>query len=605
MVEIAQTNKTAEHTADEKVLASSLLERSVPYDQPWLTSLLRPVLIAILVACLDLVLMACIARIEPALAGNYVPIILFFSIVAVLLGCITTTFLAQPAHRHRRTPLYRLAEVGLLLAVTRLAIWLVTGTLPAPIEFLVHPLSTLFDGLFIIGGLIVIFSWMMATDLTRDLLRLALQADELYAMQTDRIGEMVRSSHTDRPSILRAVANRWIAGGMLMILLAASLRLGPPTGNGLFALVQQNIQPSVIGAVVIYFLTGLLLISQGQLALLRSRWSIDRVPSAKNVLRNWPLYVLALLLIIGIGATLLPFGGTFYLAQIVGGFISLVFNTLFGIFQFFMMLLMLLVSLITGKAPPPAPEQAAPPPPPPPVIDAQPQVSHLPVWAGGALFWLIMALLLGYAAYIYFSGRGMNFAWLKALWQSLRERWLQWFGAYQQWQMTRIRAAADRALAQNKTGDASFGAWRQSGDLDANQRVRYLYLSLLHAAAQVGLPRAEGETPLQYAPRLAKEIASLHNDRAESGNLDRKDVARSERPPLAGAENSQSVEQTDKTLEQTPVTEQASQNLATLQDVQALTDAFIQVRYAQIPVETTEVSRLQQLWEQIKRQLSL
>ncbi|CAN5489190.1 hypothetical protein BH10CHL1_BH10CHL1_01530 [soil metagenome] len=591
MVEIAQTNKTAEDRADEKTSASSLIERSVPYDQPWLTSLLRPVLIAILVACLDLVLMACIARIEPALAGNYVPIILFFSITAVLLGCITTTFLAQPAHRHRRTPLYRLAEVGLLLAVIRIAIWLVTGTLPTPTEFLVHPLSTLFDGLFIIGGLIVIFSWTMATDITRDLLRLALQADELYAMQTDRIGEMVRSSHTDRPSILRAVANRWIAGGMLMILLAASLRLGPPTGNGLFALVQQNIQPSVIGAVVIYFLAGLLLISQGQLALLRSRWTIDRVPSATNVLRNWPLYVLGLILMIGIGATLLPFGGTFYLAQIVGGVISLVFNTLFGIFQFFMMLLMLLISLITGKAPPPAQEKAAPPPPPPPIVDTQPQVSHLPIWAGGALFWLIMALVLGYAAYIYFSGRGMNFGWLRALWQSLRERWLQWFGAYQQWQMTRVRAIANQANALKGDGDSSFGSWRASGNLDPNQRVRYLYLSLLHAAAQVGLPRAEGETPLQYAPRLAKEIASLHNERAESDRLGDDN--------LAGAENLQGIEHSDQ------ASDQAKPTPAALQDVQALTDAFIQVRYAQIPVETTEVSRLQQLWEQIKRQLSL
>ncbi len=74
---------------------------------------------------------------------------------------------------------------------------------------------------------------------------------------------------------------------------------------------------------------------------------------------------------------------------------ALVFNLLLGGFQFVMMLLMLLISLITGKAPPPPPEKAAPPPPPPPVMQAQPQVSHFPIWAGGALFWLTMALLLG------------------------------------------------------------------------------------------------------------------------------------------------------------------------------------------------------------------
>ncbi len=597
MVEIAQIKHTPENSSDAQASTASPLER-VPYDQPWLTSLLRPVLIAILVACLDLVLMACIARIEPALSGNYVPLILFFSITAVILGCVTTTFLAQPAHRHRRTPFYRLAEVGLLLAVTRLAIWLVTGSLPTATEFLVHPLSTLFDGLFIIGGLIVIFSWSMATDITHDLLRLALQADELYAMQTDRMGEMVRSSHTDRPSILRGVVNRWVIGGMLIILLAASLRLGPPTGNGLFAFAQQNIQLSVVGAVVIYFLTGLLLISQGQLALLRSRWTIDRVPSANNVLRNWPLYVLALLLIIGLVAILLPFGGTFYLAQIVGGFIALIFNALFGMFQFVMMLLMLLISLITGKAPPPPAQQQAPPPPPPPIIQAQPQVSHLPIWVGGALFWLTMALLLGYAAYIYFSGRGFNFAWLRALWQSLRERWLQWFGAYQQWQMTRVRTAANVANALNNLERDKFGAWQQRGDLDPNQRVRYLYLSLLHAAAQIGLPRAEGETPLRYAPRLAKELAALH-DNLSKDNLDSK----------LAPEAQPSALPTDEKIAQTPssstLAEPTIQTDVALQDVQALTAAFIQARYAQTPVAATEASRLQQLWEQLKRQLRL
>ena len=585
---MAQISNDTENRAGGWAAVSSEVKRNIPYDQPWLTSLLRPVLIAILVVCLDQVVMAFIARLLPALSGNYVPVILVISVLAVLIGCVTTTILAQPIYRHRRTPAYRLAEIGLLVALTRIAIWVVTGNVPTLNEFLIHPLDTLLDGLFITGGLIVIFSWLMATDTTDDLLHLALQPDELYAMQMDRIGEMVRTSHSDRPSILRRVVTRWLVGGMLMVLLAASLQLGP-SSHGLFALLRQNIQPSVIGAIVSYFLTGLLLISQGQLALLRSRWSIDRVPSATNVLRNWPLYVLGLLLLIGLLATLMPFGGTFYLAQILGAIIAFIFNTLFSILQFFMMLLLLLVSLLTGKAPPP-PAQKPAPAPQPLLPEAQAQASHLPLWVGGALFWVTMALLLGYAAYIYFSGRGMTFAWLRALWQALRARWLQWFGAYQQWQMTRVREAARKAGAGGADERQDLAFWGKADNLSPSQRVRYLYLSLLHYAAQQGIARAQGETPLQYAPRLAQQVMQAQQDKLSVGP----------------ATPSQTGEPSDLAAEaQAQSAHREAQTQAMQQDVQALTDAFIQVRYTSQPIEATKISLLDRIWQRIKRQLDL
>lgn len=587
MAEMTQAKNDSENPQGEGRVSAPLLNRNIPYDQPWLTSLLRPVLIAILVVCLDLVIMAFIARLVPELSSNYVPVILVISVMAVLIGCVTTTLLAQPVHRHRRAPAYRLAEVGLLLALTRLAIWFVTGTLPTIMEFLVHPLDTLFDGLFIVGGLIVAFSWIIATDTTDDLLRLALQPDELYAMQMDRIGEMVRTSNSDRPSILRRVVGRWVGGGILMVLLAASLRLGP-SSHGFFALARQNIQPSVIGAVVIYFLTGLLLVSQGQLAVLRSRWTIDRVPNAANVLRNWPLYVLGLIGLIGGVAILLPFGSTFYLAQILGALLSFIFNTLFGILQFLMLLFMLLISLLTGKAPPP-PAEKPPAQPPPQIVPPAAQPNHLPVWAGGALFWVTMLLLLGYAAYIYFSGRGVNFAWLRALWQALRERWLQLFGAYQDWQEARIRTRRGATITPDAAEHDPFGSWWQRRKLDPNQQVRYLYLSLLHTAAKYGLPRAEAETPLRYAPRLAQEIVAAQQRRLTSS----KSTGDVQAVPLP-ADEAQDKQAQNKEREH-----------SALPEIQTLTDAFIRVRYATRSIEAGEVPRLQQIWQKIKQQLLL
>ncbi len=319
------------------------------------------------------------------------------------------------------------------------------------------------------------------------------------------------------------------------------------------------------------------------------------MPSAANVLRNWPLYVLGLLLLMGVLAALMPFGGTFYLAQILGAIIGLIINTLFGILQFFMMLLLLLISLITGKSPPPAAEKPAPAPQP-IMPEAQAQAAHLPLWAGGALFWVTMALLLGYAAYIYFSGRGMTFAWLRALWQALRERWLQWFGAYQQWQMTRVRAAARKAGAAGADERENLAFWGKAGNLSPSQRVRYLYLSLLHYAAQQGIARTDAETPLQYAPRLAPQMVQT-----EQNELSVTPAT----PSPTGEPGDPATEQATLREAQAQAAQREAKARAMQQDVQELTDAFIQARYASQPIEGAKISFLEQIWQQLKRQLGL
>jgi len=571
MAEVTQSNQTGE-TGQDDAQAAVILEGRAPYDQLWLTSVLRPVLIAVLIICVDTVLLAFIGRLAPSLAGGYVPMILSLSVIAVIVACVTTTWLTQPQQRHRRTPGYRLAEVALLVVITRVAIWVATGAWPAPADLLIEPFSTLLDGPFIVGGLIVAFSWLVAANTTDDLMRLALQPDELYAMQIDRLGEIVRTSHSDRPAVLRTLVTRWVGGGILLVILAASLQLGA-SANGLFALARQNIQPSVIGAIVIYFLAGLVLISQGQLALLRSRWTIDRVPSTANVMRHWPLYVFLLLLLMGAIAALLPFGDTFYLAQILGAAISLLFNFILGIFRFLMTLLLMIISLFTGEPPPPPPATPAPPPPQ-PVFEVPPQAAQWPVWTGGLLFWITMALLLGYAAYIYFSGKGLQFSWLIRFWALLRARWRQLFGAYQEWQLTRVRTTAAARAGQGEAGEEALSWWR-TRNLDPNQRVRYLYLSLLQEAKQRGFARIEGETPLRYAPRLVQALHTAHIQKMEAAS-----TTEAPAPPEVEAERAESA-----------------------QAVHELTQAFVHVRYAQQTVEPARIPQLQQLWEKIRRQL--
>jgi hypothetical protein len=394
----------------------------------------------------------------------------------------------------------------------------------------------------------------MATAMTDDLLSMALQPDDIYMTRTftDRWQDTARPVYTDRAGILRRFVARWVVGGVLLVILAAGSRFDMPE-NGLFAILRQNIDPTVITAIIVYFLLGLVLISQGQIALLRARWALQKTPSAQSVLRNWPLYALVLITVIGIIAALMPLGGTFRLAQIISAVLQAIYFALFGLFRFIMTLFLMLIALLSGEQP----EETLPPPeqvqPMMPDIPPQPP-SELPLWAGGAVFWLIATILLGYAAYIYFSGKGFNFAWVHKLWQMLRERWAALFGAYQEWQISRIRSRNAEDDSKKTPGRGGLFSWLRLRNLNSNQRIRYYYLSTLHRAEQAGHPRHKSETPLRYAPRLSKSIAQ---DATDHDAIDE------------------------------------------------LTKAFVQVRYAAGQIDPEQTPHFKRIWNRIKRLLRL
>jgi hypothetical protein len=229
--------------------------------------------------------------------------------------------------------------------------------------------------------------------------------------------------------------------------------------------------------------------------------------------------------------------------------ISFLFNFVIDFFRFLMMLFLMLVSLFTGK-PPPAPE--APPAPPPPMAPPQapPDMSQFPAWAGGAIFWTAMILLLGYAAYIYFSGRGVTFSWLKALWRMLLVRWQLFRGAYHRWIETRL-PATERNLDTTGSERIPLSRWKL-GNMSDDQRVRYFYLTTIERAEQNGLTRRSGETPRQFAPRLVEQL---------TGKMEEPEA------------------------------------------VQTLTEAFVRVRYSKTQVKSTETSTLQRIWERIRQHL--
>jgi hypothetical protein len=175
----------------------------------------------------------------------------------------------------------------------------------------------------------------------------------------------------------------------------------------------------------------------------------------------------------------------------------------------------------------------------------------LPPWIGGALFWTTALFILALAAYYYFTDRKTNFRWLRQLIGMLAARWEQLWLGWRTWRRTQQLRAAARLLtpAGQEGGERRWWPLRW-GRLSPEQQVRYLYFQMLDQAAEHDKPRQQSETPAAYAPRLSEEIDAAQEDDAA---------------------------------------------------IHALTDAFVQVRYAGSPAARDQVSWLAQLYERLRK----
>ncbi len=484
------------------------------FDNAWQDSLLRPAVIAALVGCLLVALTSFVRHIGPGLPESYLNVLRITSIGAALVGGYTTTMLVRPEQRQRRTVSFRLSELGLILFSARIALWATVEGWPAPAAMVMQPFAVFLTLMFIINALFILIAWGMAVLVTNDFLAMGLQPDELADLEAASrpISGDDHRIQSDRGALVRRFSERWAIGGMLLIVLTAASQVGMGS-NGFFALVRQDIAGGVIGAAIVYFVLGLLLLTFGHLAALRARWQLAKLPSEATIVRNWPFYAIGLLLVVGAAAFLMPLGGTFRLAQLMG----LVMRAVSGAIYLLMGLILGLLALLFGGdeeiVEEPAREQ--------PEFSApqieQVQPAEAPPWLGGTVFWIIVLLLLGYATYIYLQGRGVNFQLILAWLRQFLQGWKQIGDAFSEW---RSRRLAPEEELKEKSGRSRVRRWLDElmlGRLPPDEQVRYFYVSTLESAAEHGVRRRPGETPYSFQARLGSQVES--EDAAAAAHL--------------------------------------------------------------------------------------
>lgn len=390
--------------------------------------------------------------------------------------------------------------------------------------------------------LIWVLSGLYAADLVQ------LEGDEVFFKLDDQEG--LRS---DRGKIRQNIVNRFFVTGFMMVLIQAAIH---------FDFKALRSEPDIPGAalanILVYFLLGLVMLSQTRYAMLRANWAMDRIPVAANISRRWILFSFLFLLLAAGVAFLLPtrysLGLLSTLNYIVSVFSFIIY--IIGLVIIFPILSLIgyLISFIFGKSSS-APQEspALPPQIQPPTNPITSQVPWLE-FVKSFLFWAFLLGLVGYALYQYLSQnkelltrlrRFPLFSWIWGVLQGIGN-WLS--GINQQVSQgiqTRIQALRDRRSTLLKTAPGFINLRR----LSPRQRVMFFYLALIRRGGEKGIPRALSQTPLEYEQSLRVNLPEAQ------------------------------------------------------EDLGSMTDAFMEARYSRHDVNEERASTVRKYWERVRRAL--
>jgi len=483
------------------------------FDAAWVGGVFRPLLIALVAASVVGGPLAMLHLAAPLWRLGYA---LPFALAVALEGVYSTLQLGRPAWRDRRGLAYRLGEIAALLVLFRVVVWTFGVGWPglAEVQTWLRQPTAFLDAQFVFLGAWMLLAWGLAVGITGDFGDLALQPDEIAAHDSPSWGEsrsQLRIGRTtSRSDILARFVTRWAVGGVILVFFTSvsQVDLALLSGGTLrLGISGLGLPPELLLALICYFLAGLLLISQARLAVLRGHWYNQDIEVQPVVLRRWHMNSLLAVLLIGAVAAFLPMGTTSWLSAALEAALALVMRLGYLLVFLLTVLLALLLwplrLLMQTGEPPPAPLAAAP------EIPTQAEVvSRLPDWLGGALLWLIVALIVIYFGLTYLGAhgllrvRGRPADWLQRLRFWWRARWARLHTALQAAATAvgqRVQLARARASAALQAPAVRVSA------LTPRERVRYFYLRMIGRAAERGLARPPHQTPAEFAQRLETE----------------------------------------------------------------------------------------------------
>lgn len=509
------------------------------------TLLFAHFIVVLMMACLTVAFVQLGERVFQTWTGNY----LIIAGILVSVEAMATRKQSESLE-FRESLLFHLSEWIALAVLLKLMIYLAHG----PAQILTdlklwqeNFLQNFFTLEYIVDLTILLAIWFLSRSFSAEL-------NDLYRIDeiTDEedVGRLQNILHEIRERLASSV---FVIGAMVTILSVLTRLATPFLPAPLDSKSLGYAAPVIV--VSVYFFLAFILLSQSQFAFLQTRWFWQHLPVSPEMTQNWIKYGLIFFLILTVVAFILPTQYSIGLFDTLGYAIEL----LTRFFSFLMVLITLpftllfsLFSLINGN-----PQQ-----PPLPMVQTplQPAAPGQPTpwleFIRSLAFWIIFIAVIILAIRFYLKENSALwgaiaqfplFHWVAGVWS----RFIRWLKGTNQQVVDILRREIQRVQSTRRPSpNLALHRHFGTGRMTPRKRVIYFYLSLLDLASQQGLARRPSQTPSQYEQRLAEALP----------------------------ENQEHIK--------------------------GLTNAFIEARYSQHPVEEDQSRQAGNLFDQIRAALS-
>lgn len=479
----------------------------------WSRTVIQPILIALLISSLFTGILAFLDVLMPDAQWL---LLSFFCLFVALEGIYTTLWLNHLEQRTINRLAYRAAEFVVIIILLRLYTWVVTGGWPdpRPLQVWLRSPQVLFGGvLFLAGIVIILMVWQRVLEISDVFSQLAIDTAEAvyYSLtpQDRRLSE--RPLRIDRSQLVATFFQQWIWGGIILAacstLSTLDLRMITTIRNPL-AIGRLGLPPMMLAALLIYFISGFLLLSQGRLAAMNARWLNEGAARNMLVERSWHRTSLWVLLATVVVAAFLPLGETLAISRILQAIIGILTLTFYILsFLFFSLLSLLFQTVPTpdSERPPGALENLVVPTPEPSATPAAPNETAAIVIS--SFFWtiIIVATIIAISFYLRERGYRLNLRSIKRFWSGF-SGWLRqmWRGLSIQARDLQHAVRARLRVEAPEEDESKKSPWRfiRVNALSPREQIRYFYLSTARRAGDQGVQRRQSETPLEYAEDL-------------------------------------------------------------------------------------------------------
>ena len=497
------------------------------------------VIVVVMMTCVATMAIQVVERLLPGWHGGHWAGV---ALVVALESVLSTRLANRLNLSVWNSALYRITELVVIFIALKIVIyaWAGWGQLLADIPRWQSDFNTFFTGEYVfacvLNGGIWLGSWMMASA------TLDLEGDVLL-LERDR--GVIENSRTDAR---RRLAGQVFGIGALLLVMVALVR----SNLSLLGIQAPALQSSLI-VILIYFILGLLLISQAHFAVLRATWSLEHISISPGMAQRWTAYSVAMLVVVAVMVALLPTRYSLGLLSTLGYVFSAVSGVVMGVLAFGLLLIGTLLAMLANLLGVNLPAMPAAPPPsttPPPAVATGPS----PLWyevLKSAAFWVVFVGIVVYAAVYYLSRRKglVKFLRRSSLWRWLTGVWRLLRGGMKELNQMLVAAVQD-GWRRLRPARAEAG-WRYVNvrNMSPRDRVRFFYQALLRRGAESGLPRQPSETPYEYEGDLTAALPDEDDDLA------------------------------------------------------ALTDGFVEARYSQHPISAQMAEAVRRRWEKLREAL--